>query len=86
MIHRMIRKERERVGLFGMPDFMLVIDENLKAIKKMELQNEVKQGALPMRELGIIRYDSYKTVNECLDAISDLNTLHEMFGDEAYLN
>ena len=33
----------------------------------------------------IIMYNEIDTIDECLDALNDLKQLHDLFGDEAYL-
>lgn len=33
----------------------------------------------------IIKYDEIESIDECLDALNDLKQLHDLFGDEAYL-
>lgn len=76
---RFIQKDREKAGWFGVPDFAHVIIQNLRAIDK------AKGVKPPMRKNDSIRYDLLDTIDECLDAMNDLTTLHEMFGDEAYL-
>lgn len=70
-----IKKEREARGLFGKPDYITIIENNLK--KETEIEQQ--------KNLDIVRYDLLKTVDECLDAMNDLEALYNTFGDELYL-
>jgi hypothetical protein len=76
MVIDFVMKERAKRGWIGVPDFQAVIYHNLKSdgVKKVYQPN-----------LDIINYDKLETIDECLDAINDLNILHKFFGDEAYL-
>lgn len=82
---RLIQKDRERNGWYGVPDFIEVANNNMKAIHKSNQKTNVKQVKMPMKRLDVVRYDLIDNVDECLDAINDLNLLYEMFGDESYL-
>lgn len=75
MLMRFIAKERRKMGWLEEPDFLIAVRESLR----------FKSLPLSRREYDIIRYDLINSVDECLDAIRDLNRLHEEFGDEAYL-
>lgn len=79
----LIQKDREKEGWYGTPDFIKIINRNRKAIEKYNAT--VKEVQVPMKKLDTIRYDLIDTIDECLDAINDLKILHEMFGDEAYI-
>lgn len=76
-----INKDREKNGFYGTPDFIQVSDRNIKTIANAEKT----RAKAPTRKLDTIRYDVIDTVDGCLDAINHLNTLYEMFGDEAYI-
>lgn len=76
-----IQKDREKRGWFGVPDFITISDNNLKSIQKGKV-NEVQNSS---KKLDTIRYDILNSVDKCLDALNDLDILHKMFGDEAYL-
>ncbi|AYP68282.1 hypothetical protein PQE75_gp197 [Bacillus phage vB_BcoS-136] len=69
-----VSKEREKLGLYGKPDYLSLI-EDLHDINVFKAE----------KNLDVVHYNKIDNVDECLDAISDLKTLHEMFGDEAYL-
>jgi hypothetical protein len=79
-----IQKDREKKGWFGVPDFIELANRNLKSIQRAE-GKQVKEVKPPMQKLDSIRYDQIDTIDKCLQAINDLNTLHKMFGDESYL-
>ena len=76
-----IQKDREKRGWYGVPDFLEVSKGNLKTLDGVR----VKDVQPPMQKLDTIRYDQLDTIDKCLDALNDLKTLHQMFGDEAYL-
>ncbi|AKQ08500.1 hypothetical protein PQE66_gp185 [Bacillus phage PBC2] len=70
-ILEIVKNQRDRAGLFTAPDYLDAIETNYKKIFK-EIHD-------------IINYHQIETVDKCLDALNDLDTLHKMFGDEAYL-
>lgn len=88
---RFIQKDREKLGWFGVPDFVEVANKNLQSIRRVEKasmasdEQPIKEIKMPTKRLDIIRYDIIETIDGCLDALNHLQALYEMFGDEAYL-
>ncbi|UUV45958.1 hypothetical protein [Bacillus phage vB_BanS-Thrax1] len=70
-ILEIVKNQRDRAGEFTAPDYLDVIDANYKKIFK-EIYD-------------VIEYHRIESVDKCLDALNDLDTLYKMFGDEAYL-
>lgn len=87
VLMKLIQKDRERNGWYGVPDFIQIANKNIESIARVMTKPDVsiKTVQVPTKRLDVIRYDLIDNVDECLDAINDLNTLHKMFGDEAYL-
>lgn len=87
LLLKMLQKERERRNWFGVPDYIDVANRNIKAISKYmkEERAELVKVKVPVKRLDVVRYDLIDNVDECLDAINDLNKLYEQFGDESYL-
>lgn len=52
--------------------------------RKNSTRAKNNNNSFPQQMLDAIYYNEIETVDECLDALNDLNVLHEMFGDEAY--
>jgi hypothetical protein len=80
---KIIEEERNRRGMFGQPEY-------LEYIRISRLENKLdniisSMNALELRGNDVIEYDSFETIDECLDAINDLNILIEEFGDETYI-
>jgi hypothetical protein len=78
---KFIQKDREAKGWYGIPDFLVLAEKNARA----EANNREKKVKMPMQKQDIIRYDTIKTIDECLDAYIHLTMLYELFEDEAYL-
>lgn len=77
-------EEHINFGWNSTPDFLMALEENKKLYSKYtQLSDALKGGT--KEQMDVIRYDNLKTVNECLDALNDLQQLHNVFGDEAYL-
>lgn len=72
LILEYLRKERNKKGLLGKPEYLEIIEENSK-------------DKIFKTPLDTVRYDNLETIDKCLEAIRDLGILYEMFGDEAYL-
>lgn len=72
-----VNKERNKAGLKQQPDYMQAILENSKATQLVRIKKK--------QDDDTIRYDKLKTVDDCLDAMNDLDELHKNFGDYAYL-
>jgi hypothetical protein len=72
-----VTKERETRGMFGKPDFIRLSEQNLKAHEKEEM-TKAENGR-------IVRYDLLEDIDQCLDAMNDLEELHNVFKDEEYL-
>jgi hypothetical protein len=81
LLLRFIQKDREKIGWYGVPDFIQVANKNLKG----DTKTPVKEVKVPVKRFDVIRYDQLETIDQCLDALNDLNRLYEMFGDEAYI-
>lgn len=79
LILKFIQKDRERNGIYGVPEFVQVLNQNIN----INADNEGVKISVIRHD--IIRYDLIKTVDECLDAINDLNMLYEMFDDDYFL-
>jgi len=58
--------------------------EVTKALEKYRKYDRPVQLNLPEKH-DIIEYHKLESRDMCLDALNDLDTLHKMFGDEAYL-
>lgn len=85
-----IKKEREKRGWFDIPDFIQVAEQNIvnkfaKASAEALMNTGEVKVKIVQKKYDVIRYDLINSVDECLDAINDLNILYEMFGDEAYI-
>lgn len=68
---KIVQSQRERVGITGEPDYLFAVDSHYRKIFK-EIHD-------------VIEYHKIEDVDRCLDALNDLDILHKMFGDEAYL-
>ena len=79
-----VRKEREKKGWFEEPDYIKAIKDNRNAIQLVTKQEKKVVAVIPPRH-DIVYYNKIDNVDECLDALNDLDTLHKLFGDEAYL-
>jgi hypothetical protein len=75
-----VMKERNKRGWYGIPDFIIAIGNNLNADEKMKAKKKKIK-----KPKDVIRYDKLNNIDDCLIAIYDLKTLHEMFGDESYI-
>ena len=67
-------------------DLLKAIIDDIKN-KVGEMSENQKSAAKKNRFLqnDVIHYDKIGDIDTCLDAINDLKLLHQMFGDEAYL-
>jgi hypothetical protein len=75
-----VMEERKKRGWTEVPDFTIALYENAKAKTEGNEVTKVKQP-----NTDIINYDKLESVDECLDALNDLDALYKLFGDEAYL-
>lgn len=73
-----VMKKRIEKGWRDTPDFETVLFHNMKLVKGEREMNFPKID-------DVVRYDKLGSIDECLDAMNDLKTLHNVFGDEAYL-
>lgn len=72
-----MRKRYER-GWHDTPDFDIALRQNRKA--------ENGEGKAKHKDKDdVVRYDKLGSVDQCLDAMNDLQRLYNVFGDEAYL-
>jgi len=73
MLHHIIKKDREDMGLYGVPDFVRIANDS----------RDFHESKI---DKSIVDYTTFKTIDECLDVINDLNMLHDAFGDKEYLD
>lgn len=83
MLLDFIGKERQKQGMFGETEYIKAISANKASIKRGREKSVAVVN--PKEIIDVVYYHRIDNVDECLDAINDMNTLHEMFGDEAYL-
>ena len=64
-----------------------IFDDIKNEVEEMSEQNRAakKNNRFLKTQYDVVYYDKIPEIDECLDAINDLKLLHQMFGDEAYL-
>ncbi|QOV08269.1 hypothetical protein Kirov_70 [Bacillus phage Kirov] len=78
-----IEDKRDDKGFEGRADYWDYI-EVTKALEKYRKYDVKPELSLPVKD-DIIEYHKLESRDMCLDALNDLDALHKMFGDEAYL-
>jgi len=78
-----IEDKRKDRGMDERADYWdyIEVTKSLEKYRKYDVQPELN---LPVKD-DIIQYHKLEDKDKCLDALNDLDTLHKMFGDEAYL-
>jgi hypothetical protein len=71
-----VMKKRAEKGWNDTPDFETVMYHNMKLVNGVRVLSD---------PLDVVRYDQLGSIDECLDAMNDLQEMYNVFGDEAYL-
>lgn len=83
-----VMKKRAEKGWTETPDFEAHIYHNESVAKNVIKYKKKATGEIILlneEDTDVIRYDLLETVDDCLDAMSGLRDLYNVFGDEAYL-
>ncbi|UGO51049.1 hypothetical protein PQE70_gp196 [Bacillus phage vB_BanS_Nate] len=98
-IMEIVHEERERRNIKWEAEYMKTIREKINSGLALEWEGKNKKAekveVKPKKKRGrpkklkdkddVIEYHKLATVDDCLDALNDLSILHEMFGDESYI-
>lgn len=79
-----VKRERSKVGLFGEPDYVRYAETNKHTSATEDLTVE-KPKKVKSKTTKNVNYSSLETIDECLDAINDLNLLYKTFKNKSYL-
>jgi hypothetical protein len=76
LVLNFVKKDREKRGWFGTPDFIETAQKNIQSVRRVSAVKEKDD---------VIRYDKLESIDMCLDALNHLTALHKEFGDESFL-
>lgn len=82
VIMNMVADERNRKRLMDTPEYIEIL-QKVKA-KPVKRKRPGRPKKINNKD-DVIEYHKLETIDDCLDALNNLDSLHKMFGDESYI-
>lgn len=78
-----IIQDRHARGWYEVPDYVIAVRNNLSYINSIDTLKKIKKSKLSQSKN--VHYKYIDDIDECLDALIDLDALYKLFQDEEYI-